>query len=108
MHVVSKDCGLSTSDVFVWVYKKIVIPNTFSPNNDGINDVWNIEALFTYADCSVLIFDRYGQQVFKSTGYSKPWDGNYNGSKLPQGTYYYIINLKNGTPKLSGWVLLVK
>jgi gliding motility-associated-like protein len=105
---VSATCGTSTSTVVVRVYKKITIPNTFSPNNDGVNDIWNIEALFTYADASVQVFDRYGQQVFQSTGYSKPWDGTYAGSNVPAGTYYYIIDLKNGTPKLSGWVLVVR
>jgi len=106
--VVSKTCGISTSSVFVRVYKKITIPNTFSPNNDGVNDTWNIDALVTYPDCSVLIYNRWGQPVYKGTGYAKPWDGNYNNSPLPQGTYYYVIDLKNNTPKLSGWVLIVR
>ncbi len=106
--VVSQTCGTSTSSVFVRVYKKITVPNTFSPNNDGINDVWNIDALVTYPESVTQVFDRYGQQVFQSTGYSKPWDGKYNGSALPAGTYYYIIDLKNNTPKMSGWVLIVK
>jgi gliding motility-associated-like protein len=92
----------------VRVYKKIIIPNTFSPNNDGINDYWNIDALVTYPGSSILIFNRYGQQVYQSTGYARPWDGTYNGSPLPQGTYYYIIDLKNNTPKLTGWVLIVR
>jgi gliding motility-associated-like protein len=106
--VVSQTCGTSTSSVFVRVYKKIIIPNTFSPNNDGINDYWNIDALVTYPESSILVFNRYGLQVFQSTGYSKPWDGTYNGSPLPQGTYYYLIDLKNNTPKLAGWVLIVR
>jgi gliding motility-associated-like protein len=41
-------------------------------------------------------------------GYSKAWDGTYNGSALPEGTYYYVIDLKNNKPKLSGWVFIVK
>ena len=106
--VVSQTCGTVTSSVFVRVYKKITIPNTFSPNNDGINDYWNIDALVTYPESSILVFNRYGQQVFQSTGYSKPWNGTYNGAPLPQGTYYYIIDLKNNTPKLAGWVLIVR
>jgi gliding motility-associated-like protein len=105
---VSQTCGTATSSVFVRVYKKIIIPNTFSPNNDGINDRWNIDALVTYPESSITIFSRYGQQVYQSTGYAKPWDGTFNGSPLPQGTYYYIIDLKNNTPKLAGWVLIVR
>jgi gliding motility-associated-like protein len=105
---VSSACGTSTSTVYVRVYKKITIPNTFSPNNDGVNDLWNIDALFTYPESLIQVFDRYGQQVFQSTGYARPWDGTFGGSKVPAGTYYYIIDLKNGTPKLSGWVLVVR
>jgi gliding motility-associated-like protein len=106
--VVSATCGTATSTVFVRVYEKITIPNTFSPNNDGINDYFDIKNLVTYPDCSVLIYNRYGQQVFQSTGYPKPWDGTNNGSPVPVGTYYYIIDLKDGQPKIAGWVLVVR
>jgi gliding motility-associated-like protein len=109
MTVTSQSCGISVSaPVFVKVYKKIIIPNTFSPNNDGINDQWNIEALFAYPESLTQVFDRYGKKVYQSTGYFKAWDGTYNGSALPEGTYYYVIDLKNNTPKLSGWVFIVR
>jgi gliding motility-associated-like protein len=108
LHVISGSCGLSTDDIFVRVYKKLTIPNTFSPNADGINDYWNVKNLFTYPECTVSIFNRYGNQVFKSRGYSKPWDGTNNGTSVPVGTYYYIIDLNIGTPKLSGWLLVVR
>ncbi len=101
-------CGISTDNVFVRVFEKIVIPSTFTPNNDGVNDIWNIEALETYPDGVISVFNRNGKQVFQSRGYGKPWDGKFNGSLLPAGTYYYVIDLKNDTPKLSGWVLLVR
>jgi len=109
LHVNSTNsCGIDSSSVFVKVYKKITIPNTFSPNNDGINDNWDIDALITYPDCLLLVFDRYGGQVFKSVGYSKPWNGKYNGELLPAGTYYYVLDLKNNTPKISGWVFIAR
>lgn len=108
LNVVSQTCGSATSSVFVRVYKKITIPNAFTPNNDGINDFWNIDALITYPSCLVSVFDRNGQKVYQSTGYPKSWDGTRSGSPLPAGTYYYIIDLKNNMPKLSGWVLIVR
>jgi gliding motility-associated-like protein len=101
------NCGGDTSNVFIRVYQKLTIPNTFTPNNDGVNDYWDIKNLNTYPECSVLVFDRYGRQVYQSNGYNKSWDGTYDSSKLPTGTYYYIIDLKNDTPKISGWVLIV-
>lgn len=107
-NVVSQTCGTSTSSVFVRVYKKITIPNAFTPNNDGINDFWDIDALITYPSCLVSVFDRNGQKVYQSIGYPKPWDGTRNGAPLPTGTYYYIIDLKNNTPKLSGWVVIIR
>jgi len=109
LHVNStSNCGIDSSSVFVKVYKKITIPNTFSPNGDGRNDYWDIDALITYPESLMLVFDRYGQQVFRSVGYANPWDGKYNGQPVPIGTYYYVLDLKNNTPKISGWVLVVR
>ena len=109
LHVQSNyNCGEDTSSVFVRVYKKVTVPNTFTPNHDGVNDYWNIKNLDTYPESFVQVFDRYGQQVYQSNGYAQPWDGAYDHKPLPDGTYYYIIDLKGGLPKLSGWVLIVK
>ncbi len=99
---------MQTDDVFIRVFKKVIIPNAFSPNNDGINDTWKIEALETYPESNVSVFNRYGQVVYHSTGYNKPWDGKLNGIPLPVGTYYYKIDLKNNFSILSGWVLIIR
>lgn len=109
LSVVSNNgCGFSESKVFIRVYQKVVVPNAFSPNGDGINDVWNIEKIQTYNNCVVTVFNRYGQVVFKSTGYTKKWDGRFNFNPLPFGTYYYTIDLKNGTKVNSGWVMIIR
>ncbi len=86
-----KGCDAS-DDVKITVLKDLIIPNSFSPNGDGINDKWVLKNIEQYVKCGVEIFNRYGQQIFKSTGYAKPWDGTINGNPLPVGTYYYIIN----------------
>lgn len=106
LHVSSSTCGQSAGSVFVRVYQKITIPNAFTPNGDGINDYWNIDALITYPQSLTTVYTRDGQQVFKSVGYAKPWDGTTNGKQLPTGTYYYVIDLKDGQPPFSGWVLI--
>jgi gliding motility-associated-like protein len=109
LHAASPDnCGVDTSNVYVRVYQKITIPNTFTPNGDGVNDYWDIKNLNTYPESFMQVFSRYGQPVYQSNGYPKPWDGKRKGSLLPTGTYYYIIDLKNGMPKLTGWVLIVR
>lgn len=108
LHVVSQNCGTAVSSMKVNVFTSISIPNTFSPNGDGINDYWDISGLVAFPASVITIYTRDGQQVFKSTGYAKPWDGTYNNSPLPPGTYYYIIDLKDGQKPLSGWVLIVR
>jgi gliding motility-associated-like protein len=109
LHVVSDvGCGTATDDVIVSVYKKLVVPTAFSPNNDGINDVWDIPLINSYPNVSVTIFDRYGKMVFESNGYSKPWNGTFNGKPVPVGTYYYIIDTKTVAPKLNGSVFVIR
>ncbi|HSC39067.1 MAG TPA: gliding motility-associated C-terminal domain-containing protein, partial [Chitinophagaceae bacterium] len=101
-------CGTATDEVFVRVFQKVTAPNAFSPNGDGINDYWVIDGLDTYPESVTDVFNRYGQRVFHSTGYPRPWDGGFNGRPLPTGTYYYIIDRKNGFPLLTGWVFIVR
>lgn len=86
----------------------LTINNTFSPNGDGINDVWQIAGIENYPSASVEVFTRWGQKVFESKRYSKPFDGLFNGYALPVGTYYYIVNLGSGCDILSGSLTLVR
>jgi gliding motility-associated-like protein len=86
------------------------IPSAFTPNGDGFNDRWVIEMSTLYPAAEIEIFDRWGTRVFYSRGYdeSQYWDGTYNGNDLPMDSYYYIINLKNGAPRISGTVTIVR
>ena len=87
---------------------KILVPNAFSPNGDGINDTWVITNLSVYPGATVDVFNRYGQPVFHSENSNKAWDGTYNGKPLPVGTYYYIIDPKNNEKKMAGSVTIFK
>jgi gliding motility-associated-like protein len=86
----------------------VFVPNAFSPNSDGVNDVWSITDLMPLPNCTVNIYNRYGIRVFYSVGYQRAWDGSKNGEPLPSGTYYYIIDPKNGGSKLSGPVTVIR
>ena len=102
---VTSDKGCTSTDqVFVKVLKSLVIPNVFSPNGDGINDKWDIKYLESYPGCTVDVYNRYGQIIYHSIGYTNAWDGTYKGKQVPAGTYYYIIDPKNGRSKYSGFV----
>ena len=90
------------------VLKAPVVPNTFTPNNDGTNDRWEIKYLDTYPNCSIEIYNRYGEKLYSSIGYPLPWDGTYKGAALPVGTYYYIINPKNGRKVITGSVTIIR
>jgi gliding motility-associated-like protein len=105
--VSSSNCQI-TVPVTVNVIQPIKIPNTFTPNADGFNDFWKISDLVKFPNCTVDVFNRYGQALFHSKGYVKPWDGTANGNNLPPGTYYYIIDPKNNTKPLSGWVTIIR
>jgi gliding motility-associated-like protein len=104
----AKGCFIASDEVTVNVHEQIIIPNTFTPNGDGTNDTWNIDGLNSHNQGVVTVFNRNGQQVFKSIAYPKPWDGSHNGKPLPSGTYYYVIQLNDGQKPRSGSVTLIK
>ncbi|MBC7398363.1 MAG: gliding motility-associated C-terminal domain-containing protein, partial [Mucilaginibacter sp.] len=101
-------CFVVNDEVSIKLKEKIRIPNTFTPNGDNVNDLWLIDGLDTYDNSVITVFNRFGQKVFNSIGYAKPWDGMVNNKRLPLGTYYYIIDLKDGQRPLSGYVMLLK
>ncbi len=108
LHVISnKGCGTAIDSVVVKVFKKLFIPNAFTPNNDGINDTWFIETLEAYPNAGVKIFNRYGQIVFDNHGINKPWDGKFKGVLLSSGAYAYIIDLKNNSQLIKGVVFII-
>jgi len=81
---------------------KIYIPNTFTPNGDGLNDYFHplAEPLCELNDYDFVIFNRWGQEVFKTTDPSARWDGKYLGIPAEMGTYMYYLKFKSGINKL--------
>ncbi|AKQ47601.1 hypothetical protein TH63_09675 [Rufibacter radiotolerans] len=98
----------ATDEITITVLPRIKIVNTFSPNRDGINEVWEIENIENFPEATVEIFNRYGAQVYKSTGNYVPWDGTHNGSPLPLATYYYIIRLNKDDKPFTGSVTIIR
>jgi gliding motility-associated-like protein len=106
--VTSADGCTAMDAALVKVLKAPRVPNAFTPNGDGVNDNWVIQHLDSYPAATVDIYNRYGQQVFRSKGYPKPWDGMYGGKPVPVGTYYYLINPRNGRQPISGFVDVIR
>lgn len=77
------------------VVPAIDFPNGFTPNGDGINDVWQIDNIQLFPNCQVQVYNRWGELLFNSIGYNPPWDGRFEGKDVPVGTYYYIIKLND-------------
>ena len=107
--VVSNDgCGTDTDTMQVFVYKDVYVPTAFSPNNDGLNDTWNIPALAAYPDFELTVFNRQGQIVFQNKKSIRPWNGKYKGEPQPVGIYVYVIDLKVEEKILKGSLMLVR
>jgi gliding motility-associated-like protein len=99
---------INKDSVFVRILKMPKAPNTFTPNGDGFNDFWEIKSLSDYPGCIVEVYNTAGTLVFRSVGYSTPWDGKWKGQQLPAGTYYYVIDPKNGRAKQAGYVTILR
>lgn len=101
-------CAISQDTVQVRVFVSLNTPNSFSPNGDGIHDIWLVGGLETYPNSELTIFNRAGQIMYQSKPYFEGWDGKFQGKDLPIGVYYYIINRGNGEPLLSGSIYLIR
>lgn len=85
------------------------LPNTITPDGDNVNDVWNIPQIENFPDVTVQIYNRWGVEVFASTGYNEPWDGTTDGEELPTGAYYYVIDFNSeGKENLNGTVNIIR
>jgi len=73
----------------------LVVTTLLTPNGDGKNDNWIINDLDYVKDCTVMIFNRWGQKVYESTGYNNDWNGTMNGNPLPDGAYYYVVKCQD-------------
>lgn len=86
------------------------IPNAFTPNGDGINDIWIIGNLDNFPDTKITIYNRWGQVVYKTSGTGLFWDGTYlgKGKQLPEGQYIYDIRLNRNGTMINGIVTIIR
>jgi gliding motility-associated-like protein len=104
----SVDGCLVRDEVSITVIHDINFAQAFSPNGDGVNDVFYIEGIDLYPNSVVYIVNRYGLPVFESVGYAEPWDGTYKGQQMPVGSYFFIIDLGDGGEQVSGTISIIR
>lgn len=88
------------------------IPEGFSPNGDGVNDLFVIRGISHFPENNIVIFNRWGNKVFEAAPYQDTWDGkstmglHIGGEDLPVGTYFYVLELGDGSDFYKGTIYL--
>ena len=105
----SNNCK-NTDEVVVTVVEDytLLVTNVITPNNDGANDQFEIINIETYPQAELLIFDRWGTEVYQSKPYNNDWKGTYKGKELPDGTYYYVIRFEGKDKLYKGTVSILR
>ena len=98
----------NNDDVMVKVVAGIFVPNAFTPNGDGRNDVWHIPFLDPLLEATVNVYNRFGQVVYHAEGKTINWDGTLSGLPQPAGVYVYYIKFKSAYPDVKGTLLLIR
>ena len=91
----------------------LTVYNEFSPNGDGVNDFFKIDCIASFPNNKLEVYNRWGNIVYEKRGYNNDWDGITNGrvavqkgDLLPVGTYYYILDLGDGSEPKTDWLYI--
>ncbi len=101
------DCAEAFVTIIVEANRECVAPTVITPNGDGLNDSFIVPCLGYYPNSSIIFFNRWGDEVYRSDNYQNDWQGTYNNVDLPVGTYFYILSVNDGNDtKLQGYVYI--
>ncbi len=93
----------------VGTFNCVVIPDIITPNNDGFNDRWVMKNIDLYPNAEVLVYNRWGELVFRTKNIpADTWDGTFKGKLVPTDSYYYILNLNDGSKPRSGVISVIR
>ena len=90
----------------------LFVPTGFSPNGDGVNDGYVIDHIDNYPGNRLWVYNRWGNLIYKARDYKNDWDGVanvsgiYMGKKVPNGTYYYILDLNDNSKPRAGYLII--
>ncbi len=101
-----QNCDEAVITITIGNAEDCFVSNLVTPNNDGYNDTFRIPCLSdnNYPEHELIIFNRWGDEVYSAAPYANDWMALYNGEPLPSGTYYYILNLNNGEEANTGFI----
>jgi gliding motility-associated-like protein len=106
VYSICNENGCDSTKVRLTVYcDKLVIFSGFSPNGDGVNDFFTVQGIERFPNNKMMVFNRWGNEIFAVENYNNDWDGTWSGQKVPDGTYFYIFDDGQGN-KHSGYVQL--
>ena len=91
--VVDQNGCEATAEIFM-EFIDVEFPNFFTPDGDGLNDIWIPDNIEGFPDVLIKVYDRYGRVVEEMARNVQGWDGNYDGKPLPTGDYWYVVQLK--------------
>lgn len=101
--------GCDTATVYITVLcSELEVFDAFSPNGDDKNEFFKINGLQDYPNNHLQVFNRWGNLVYEGSNYQNDWDGTWNGQKLPDGTYFYLLELGEGDSPLTGYVVILR
>ncbi|WP_428659236.1 gliding motility-associated C-terminal domain-containing protein [Runella sp.] len=100
---------ISKDTITIGIVHGVYIPDAFTPNGDGVNDLWEPKGLEEFPDVEIQVFDRWGHAIYSfSKNNRKPFDGLYNGTSLPSGNYVYQILTQPEGHTYRGSLLLLR
>lgn len=111
VYAICNNFGCDTATVVVNVAcEKVMVFNAISPDGNGENDTFVVEGIELYPENEVFIYNRWGNLVYKKKAYGNDWRGTFDGSPLPDGTYFYVIELNDSANSLpiSGYLEIVR
>jgi gliding motility-associated-like protein len=96
---------IDTASVVLAEPAVLELPTGYSPNDDGKNDLFVVHGINAYPNNQLVVFNRWGNEVYSADGYSNTWNGkNKDGKDLPAGTYFVVLTINGGAITRNGYV----
>ena len=107
--VCDPDGACDTALVWICLDRGFFLPDVITPNGDGVNDLLVIDGLEAFTNPALVVYNRWGDEVYSARPYRNDWDGTYRDrGQLPDGTYYLILTPGDGSAPLAGYLAIFR